>query len=115
VGPVKVAEGYSLFRVLAKRKTGAHGYPDADTALFNMKNNPTEAKRNRTMSGYVAGLAKQYTIDIKYEKLKAVKIQPVNMFTRRNIGFGGVVTAAPVLTPNWEWVKDYRDGGNIIP
>jgi hypothetical protein len=67
------------------------------------------------MDGYVAGLAKHYSVDINYEKLRAITIQPANMFTRRNIGFGGVVTATPILYPNWEWVKEYRDGGNILP
>ncbi len=115
VGPVQVANGYSLFKVLEKRTTNVKEYPAVDSVIAAIKSNLTALKRRRAMNGYVAGLAKHYTIDINYDKLSAIKIQPANMFTRRNIGFGGVVTATPILYPNWEWVKEYRDGGNILP
>ena len=67
------------------------------------------------MSAYVADLAKTYSIDIRYDRLNAVKIQPANMFTRRMIGFGGIITGAPMLYPNWEWMSNYRNGNSILP
>ncbi|HLP17199.1 MAG TPA: hypothetical protein VK470_13130 [Bacteroidota bacterium] len=115
VGPLRVENGFSVFRVIGKRRTGGADLPTVDSVVINIKDNLTAGKRNRTMSGYVAGLARQYKVDINYEKLRAITIQPANMYTRRNIGFGGIITAAPMLYPNWEWVKEYRDGGTIIP
>jgi hypothetical protein len=115
VGPVRLARGYSLFKVLGKRTSGTNAYPAVDSAAIIIKANLTAEKRRTAMNGYVAGLAKHYTVDINYEKLSAITIQPANMFTRRNIGFGGVVTATPILYPNWEWVKEYRGGGHILP
>jgi hypothetical protein len=115
VGPIRLEGGYSVFKVLGKRRTTVKGFPDVDSVIATIKDNLTTAKRRRAMNGYVAGLAKHYSVDINYEKLSAIKIEPANMFTRRNIGFGGVVTATPILYPNWEWVKEYRDGGNTLP
>lgn len=115
IGPIRLADGYSLFKVLGKRRTSAKGFPEVDSVVATIKENLTTAKRRRAMNGYVAGLAKHYSVDINYNKLNAIKIEPANMFTRRNIGFGGAVTATPILYPNWEWVKEYRDGGNILP
>jgi hypothetical protein len=115
VGPVKVKNGYSIFTVLGKRKTGVGNLPEVDSVIAAITDNLTAGKRRQTMNGYVAGLAKNYSVDINYDKLAAINIQPANMFTRRHIGFGGIVTATPILYPNWEWVKEYRDGGHIIP
>ena len=67
------------------------------------------------MNGYLANLAQKYSVEIYYRNLKAVEIQPANMFTRRVIGFGGVITAAPMLYPNWEWVNEWRKSGKILP
>jgi hypothetical protein len=115
VGPIKIKEGYSIFKVLAKKNNGAVNLPTADSISMNIKNNLLTAKRNQSMKRYVANLAQKYTIDIRYDKLPEVKIQPANMFTRRMIGFGGVITATPMLYPNWEWVKEYRDDEKILP
>jgi hypothetical protein len=67
------------------------------------------------MKTYVAGLAKEYGVDIRYDRLNAVTIQPANMVVRRMIGFGGIITAVPMLYPNWEWMKEYRNDPAVNP
>jgi hypothetical protein len=37
------------------------------------------------------------------------------MFTRRLIGFGGMMNAAPVLKPEWGWVRDYLRAKHQVP
>jgi peptidyl-prolyl cis-trans isomerase C len=115
VGPVKISEGYSLFKVLGKRSIGAANMPMADSIPINIKNNLLEKKRGRSMSAYVASLAKNYTVDLRHKKLSQVTIQPANMYTRRMIGFGGVITATPILYPNWEWMNEYREMEKQLP
>ena len=41
------------------------------------------------------------------ERLKGVSLFSHNMFTRRLIGFGGMMNAAPLLEPQWGWVSEY--------
>lgn len=115
VGPVKTSNGYSLFKVLGKRSTGAANMPPADSININIKNNLLGKKQARSMSAYVASLAKNYTIDIRHKKLMQVLIQPANMYTRRMIGFGGVITATPMLYPNWEWMNEFRETEHQLP
>ncbi len=115
IGPVKLSEGYSIFKVLGKKRISTEEYPEVDSLRINIKANLTARKRQQSMNVYLASLAKKYSVEIYYRNLNAVEIQPANMFTRRIIGFGGVVTAAPMLYPNWEWVKEWRDGGKILP
>lgn len=115
IGPVKLPEGYSIFKVLGKKRIGIGEYPEADSLRINIKANLTARKRQHSMNVYLANLAQKYSVEIYYRNLKAVEIQPANMFTRRVIGFGGVITAAPMLYPNWEWVRELREGGKILP
>ncbi|HAP36870.1 MAG TPA: hypothetical protein DCQ28_13410 [Bacteroidetes bacterium] len=115
VGPVKICEGYSLFKVLGKRAIGAANMPPADSIQINIKNNLLGQKQARSTSAYVAYLAKYYTIDVRHKKLMQITIQPANMYTRRMIGFGGVITATPMLYPNWEWMKEFRETEKQLP
>ncbi len=115
IGPIKTKEGYSLFKVLGKRSIGAEHMPPIDSIHINIKNNLLGKKRERSMSAYVASLAKNYSIDIRHKKLMAISIQPANMYTRRMIGFGGVITATPILYPNWQWMNEFRNAENLIP
>jgi hypothetical protein len=115
VGPLTLPEGYSFFRVLGKRSIGGAEYPDTDSLVINISNNILGKKRARSMNSYVAGLAKNYTVQINVEKLKSVTIQPANMFMRRMIGFGGIITAVPMLYPNWEWIKEFKATGVSLP
>lgn len=114
-GPIKLTEGYSIFKVLGKKRINIGEYPEADSLSINIRANLTARKREQSMNVYLANLAKKYSVDIYYRNLNAVEIQPANMFTRRIIGFGGVITAAPMLYPNWEWVKEWREEGKILP
>jgi parvulin-like peptidyl-prolyl isomerase len=115
IGPLKLSEGYSIFKVLGKKRISTGEYPDVDSLKINIKANLTARKRQQSMNVYLANLAKKYSVKMYYRNLNAVEIQPANMFTRRIIGFGGVITAAPMLYPNWEWVKEWRDEGKILP
>ena len=115
IGPVRLPEGYSIFKVLGKKRISIGEYPEADSLRINIKTNLTARKRQSSMNVYLANLAQKYSVEIYYRNLKGVEIQPANMFTRRVIGFGGVITAAPMLYPNWEWVRELREGGKILP
>jgi hypothetical protein len=114
VGPIKTKEGYSFFKVLGKRGGNNGNFPTADSIGINIRNNLLGKKRNAVINSYVSELAKNYTVDIRYERLKSITIQPANMVVRRMIGFGGIITAFPMLYPNWEWMKNYRET-SVIP
>lgn len=115
IGPVKLPEGYSIFRVLGKQKLAAGNYPSVDSVRINVHTNLMTNKRQQSLNRFIAGAANKYGVQLYYDKLHEVDIQPSNMFTRRYIGFGGVITASPLLYPNSEWVKEWQDAKKIIP
>ena len=52
---------------------------------------------------------------IDYAALRRARILPSNMLTRRSLGFGGSMLAAPTLSPNWDWVPIWRAAHPALP
>ncbi len=67
------------------------------------------------MDKYIARLAREQNVSIDYDRLKKVQIKPIQMFTRRYIGFGGIMTAVPLLRFQWDWMKEYERISRVLP
>jgi parvulin-like peptidyl-prolyl isomerase len=104
-GPVKLPEGYSLFIVLGKRRT-KEATVGFDTLRQNIRVRLLGEKRKQTVDRFIANLVREQKVSIDEEKLRNVRIDQVPMFTRRFIGFGGRMAAAPLLMKQWDWVKE---------
>jgi len=55
---------------------------------------------------YISGrhaFAERTGVRLYLDRLARVKVLPSNMATRRFIGFGGVVTAVPMILPALDW------------
>jgi len=50
-----------------------------------------------------------------YARVAHVEIPPINMVTRRFIGFGGSMLAVPTLYPLWEWTGEQGGATEILP
>jgi len=102
LGPLRLAEGYAVFRVLGKRLV-----PDSVSArgeLSRARDVATAERRAGQAGAYIASLAEKSDVRIDYAALSKVEILSANMFTRRLLGFGGGMLAAPSLPPLWQWV-----------
>jgi hypothetical protein len=105
-GPLILHEGYSIVRLLGRRF-------DADSVMIDSLLT-REYRRVRmshqqaALSRAVARLALVRKVEIYYDRIKAVDLSNVNMFTRRIIGFGGRMNAAPVLIPQWQWIEEWK-------
>ncbi len=67
------------------------------------------------LADYVAGLAGRAHLRIDYAAARAVEIPPANVMTKRFIGFGGSMPAAPMLLPLWTWVPIWRAAHRPLP
>lgn len=105
-GPLRLREGFSVVRLLGRKFE-----QDTSTIRALMEE---EMKRVKTahqqaaINRYVAHEALRHKVEIYYERIKKAEVSDMNMFTRRMIGFGGRMNAAPVLTPQWEWVREWE-------
>ncbi|MCX6135947.1 MAG: peptidylprolyl isomerase [Ignavibacteriales bacterium] len=115
VGPIKLPEGYSVFKVLGKKWPDLSEFPSADSLRVAARANVLTAKRQSSLDSYIASTAKKYGVQFFYEKLPGIEIQSANMVTRRRIGFGGTIAAYPLLYPNYRWVSKMNESQRVIP
>jgi peptidyl-prolyl cis-trans isomerase C len=115
VGPVKVPNGFSVLTVLATRRMPGDTTFSYDSLKAVVRNELITAKTQKRLNGFLASAAAQYHVKLYYDRLRKVEIPAVNMVTRRFIGFGGSMMAAPSLYPLWQWVGETKGVEEIYP
>jgi hypothetical protein len=112
-GPLKLKEGYSIVRLLGRTFDGDSVYIDS---LLNR-----EALRIRTqhqkaaVTAYIAQSALRRSIQFYDEKIASADVENINLITRRIIGFGGRMNAAPYLLSQWQWVEHWKKLKELQP
>jgi len=114
LGPLKLPEGFSVFRVLGKRST-KRALASFDTLRSNMQRRLLTEKRKATLDRFVAEQAREQRVIINQNKLKQVRYSRIPMFTRRFVGFGGRMAATPLLMQMWDWITQFQQPPSIIP
>ena len=112
-GPVVLKEGYSVFTTLGKRTSRPDGNLRLDSLLLFATAGARAWKQEQAITSVVGTLAERTGVRLYLDRLARVKVLPSNMATRRFIGFGGVVTAVPMILPLWDWKGEQQ--GRVIP
>ncbi len=105
-GPLILREGYSIVRLLGRRFEADSVM--IDSLLAREYKRVRMAHQQAALNRAVARLALARKVEIYYNRIRAVDLSNVNMFTRRIIGFGGRMNAAPVLIPQWQWLEEWK-------
>ncbi len=114
VGPLRLPEGYSIFKILGKRKR-AEDVPAIEEVMAHAQKELLGIKRQRIVDRMLAELSQEFLVHVWEGRLRRVEIIRSNMVTRRLIGFGGVMMAVPMLQPQWGWMREVRGRIQIIP
>ncbi len=115
VGPLKVRNGYSIFRVLGKRRAEGDTSITFDSLTTLARQKVRGEKVQQLLNLRIADAARTYGARIYYSRLRGVDVTRQNMVTRRLIGFGGVMVAVPTLIPQYLWINDARDIKDVLP
>lgn len=103
---VRLKEGFSVVKLLGRRNIADPGEYDL---LMNREQTRVRILHQQSViNTYVAGQAMRHNIKIFYDRIGSAPLENITMATRRNIGFGGRMNAAPLLTPQWEWVEQWK-------
>ncbi|MBI5464782.1 MAG: hypothetical protein HY966_07530 [Ignavibacteriales bacterium] len=112
-GPLKLAEGYSVLKLLDWQ------FRISKNVFDSLRDRERRRIRQRhqqsTINKYVAHIAMRERVEIYYDKIARAEVANLNMFTRRLIGFGGRMNAAPILMPQWQWVDEWKRLKNLLP
>jgi hypothetical protein len=68
------------------------------------------------MNSFTIILALKYGISVDLKLLETIDVTDVNRIRIRQLGFGGKITAFPLVSPNFDWLKKYTEKvNNILP
>lgn len=108
-GPIKVNEGYSIFKLIDKKNQfGIQNIELDKDSLKLIRFKLALSKMDNLINDKTVSLATKYKISIDEQLLQNVKTTEINTFTFRFIGFGGKIAAFPITIPIYEWYKQYE-------
>ncbi len=114
-GPLKLPEGYSIFKLIGKRPAKVDTAQPFDKTKDELRHYLVIQKEHKAMTDYTVYLAKKFGVYIDMPVLESIKVTHVNAFGYRYLGFGGRITAVPLMAPNVDWVDPYLKSLNINP
>jgi parvulin-like peptidyl-prolyl isomerase len=115
-GPLKVPEGYSVFKLIDKKEQQVkEPIKDFELEKEKIKRNLAENIAYEEILEKTVSFAERNKIEINYKKLQAIKVSTINSFAIRQMGFGGKITAVPLLAPFTEWVNEWLKQKQDLP
>ncbi len=116
-GPLKVPEGYSIFKLIEKDSAYVEKYRTFEQVREQYKQDLAFEKARVKLNDYTYNLAMKYNIELNIPELDKLQVTRLPSFGIRNLGFGGKITAVPILAPNVEWAYRWIQSQNrkIVP
>ncbi len=74
-----------------------------------------QRKFDKERNKLVAQLAQKYVKNINMELLKSIQVTNLNMFVYRYMGFGGKMTAVPIISPYVSWYEEWKKINKSLP
>lgn len=107
-GPVKVAEGYSLIKLIDKKESEKKITKTFEEMKAQLVNDLKSSKLENLFDDYTVKLANKFGLKINPDVVNSIKLTKVNMFTYRYMGFGGRISATPYISPNYKWSEKLK-------
>jgi peptidyl-prolyl cis-trans isomerase C len=108
-GPLKVYQGYSIIKLIDKRKKETENQYTADRdSLKFIRVKIALNKMDNRINNQTINLAKKFKVILNDQLLKKIETTEINTFTYRYIGFGGKIAAFPITIPMYLWYRQYE-------
>ena len=115
-GPIKVKEGYSIIKLIDRKE--AQSLPPSksfEEVKDELKQEITNEVIFKDKTLRTVDLANKFGFNINYDALKKVKVTNLSSFGIRNLGFGGKISAVPIIAPFSNWVPLWYDSQKDLP
>lgn len=115
-GPLKLKEGYSVFKLIDKQDEKFIPPKPFERFKDQYKQDLIFQKLYKRMTDFTYELAIKYGVDLDLNDLENIKVTSLPSFGIRYLGFGGKITAVPLLAPNADWADKWiKDQQKILP
>lgn len=106
-GPLKLKEGYSIFKLIDKQEEKVIPPKPFEKFKDKYKEELTFKKLYNKITDYTYSLALKYGVSIDANLLEQIKVTNLPSFGIRYLGFGGKITAVPLIAPNVDWADKW--------
>jgi len=108
-GPLNVKRGFSFIKLIDKKDSVITPPSKSfEEVKITLERELKEKQLKSNYINYTVDLAKKYDVKINLEILNDIDVTTLNTFGIRYMGFGGKITAVPLLAPFTEWVEKYK-------
>lgn len=107
-GPVKISEGYSIFKLLDVKEDSSFNSEDFEQLKPELRRELGYLKKQNSYNKFIADLATKYDVKINYDLLDSVIVTSHQSIIYNYLGFGGRILAVPLLNVNMEWVPEWH-------
>jgi hypothetical protein len=115
--PIETKDGFSIIKLLDKKieRPDTSNVQDFSELKEKIRNELKQKKFDRDRDKLVSSLAQKYVKNINIELLNSIKVTNLNMFVYRYMGFGGKMTAVPVIAPYVSWYEEWKKINKTLP
>ena len=106
-GPLKVPEGFSIFKLVDKRKRENKLPAEFDKEKNQIKMELRYKKFSDIIIDKTVELANKYTVQINQDLIESLKVTNTTSIVYQHLGFGGRLLAVPMTIPNYLWVEGW--------
>ncbi len=114
-GPVKLPEGYSIFKLIDKREKTTDTNLSFEEVKEDIRKNLAYKKLSDFFIDYTVKLANKYGVTINTQIFNSIKVSDLNMLVYRYMGFGGRISAVPMALPFTEWFLPWKESMKLVP
>jgi parvulin-like peptidyl-prolyl isomerase len=113
-GPLKVPLGYSIFKLIDKRDSITIPPVPFEKVKDRYKRELLLAKTKSKITNYTVNLAVKFGVGLDFNVFNSIEVTNINSLGIRRLGFGGQITAVPIIAPNFDWVQQWLEKINVI-
>ena len=115
-GPLKIDNGYSVFKLIDKQEERTILPKPFERYKDEYRQDLVFEKLYKRMTDFTYNLALKYGVNLDLNNLENIKVTTIPSFGIRYLGFGGKITAAPLIAPNTDWVDKWiKHQEKILP
>ncbi len=106
-GPLELKEGYSIFKLIDKQEQKTIPEQPYEKVKDKYKQDLTYQKLYKKMTDFTYNLSVKYGVSLNLDLLEGISVTTLPSFGIRHLGFGGKMTAVPLIAPNVDWAEQW--------
>jgi len=106
-GPLKVDEGFSIFKLIDRQEEKVIPPPPYEKFKEQYKQDLTYQRLYNKITDFTYKLALKYGVELNLDLLEQINVTSLPSFGIRYLGFGGKMTAVPLIAPNVDWAEQW--------